>query len=351
MLTDKLEKLKIEALEELKKIKNTEALEMIKIKYLGRKGQLSLLLRDLKKLADSEKPKIGALANEIKTDLTKAFDQLEKDLGLVTAERKDFFDPTLPGKKHDFGHLHPISQTLFEVEDIFSSLGFRITDGPELESEYYNFVALNIPKTHPARDMQDTFFVEDWCLPNEKNKLKDDNRLVLRTQTSAMQVRAMEKYGAPLKMISYGRCFRYEASDASHDCMFDQVEGLVIDKNISVANLIATMKTLLKAIFRREVVIRLRPGYFPFVEPAFELDIQCLICHGQGCPVCKKNGWVELIPCGMVHPKVLAYGGLDPKIWSGFAFGLGFARLVMMRYGIDDIRLLSSGDLRFIKQF
>jgi phenylalanyl-tRNA synthetase alpha chain len=240
---------------------------------------------------------------------------------------------------------------LFEIEDILYSMGFKVLDGPELESDYYNFVALNMPEDHPSRDMQDTFFIEDWAEATEAKNLKENDKLVLRTQTSNMQIRAIEKYGAPLRIISAGRCFRYEASDASHDSSFYQVEGLMIDKDISVANLIGVIKMVLKAIFRRDVEIRLRPGYFPFVEPAFELDISCLICQGKGCPVCKKSGWLELIPCGMVHPRVLEFGGLDPKKWSGFAFGMGFTRLVMMRYGIDDIRLLLNGDLRFIKQF
>lgn len=352
MIINKLENLKKEALKEINKIKDSETFKKLKIKYLGRRSQLSLILRDLKKITEKERPKIGALANELKEDLQRAFELLEKDLKDRMKESKDqFFDITLPAKRTDYGHLHPLSQVLFEIEDIFYSMGFRIVDGPELESDYYNFIALNMPKVHPARDMQDTFFVEDWLAEGTEKKIDEHLRLVLRTQTSATQVRAMEKYGAPLRLISPGRCFRYEASDVSHDVSFYQVEGLMIDKDISVAHLIGVMKTLLKSIFRHDVEIRLRPGYFPFVEPAFELDVKCLICQGQGCSVCKKNGWLELIPCGLVHPRVLEFGGLDPKSWSGFAFGLGFTRLVMMRYGIDDIRLLSTGDLRFIKQF
>jgi len=309
-------------------------------------------LRDLKKLSEAERPKVGALANQVKMDLQNAFERLEKELGQkVKSAEKDFFDLSLPPKKFDFGKLHPMTQVLHEIEDVFYSMGFQVLDGPELESDYYNFVALNMSKTHPSRDTQDTFFVEDWAESSELKNLKDHDKLVLRTQTSAMQVRAIEKYGAPLRIISAGRCFRNEASDASHDSSFYQIEGLMIDKDITVANLISVMKMLLKAIFRRDVEVRLRPGYFPFVEPAFELDINCLICQGKGCPVCKRTGWLELIPCGMVHPKVLEFGGLDPNEWSGFAFGMGFTRLVMMRYGIDDIRLLTNGDLRFLKQF
>jgi phenylalanyl-tRNA synthetase alpha chain len=216
-------------------------------------------------------------------------------------------------------------------------MGFAVMDGPEVESEYYNFDALNIPADHPARDMQDTFWMKDGRL--------------LRTHTSPVQVRALEKLGPPLKMIAPGRVFRNEEVDPSHEHTFYQLEGMMVDRDVSVAHLIYFMKTLLSAIFHREVTVRLRPGFFPFVEPGFELDIQCLICGGKGCPVCKQSGWVELLPCGLVNPAVLRYGGADPEEWNGFAFGLGLTRLAMMRYGIDDIRLFSGGDLRFLRQF
>jgi phenylalanyl-tRNA synthetase alpha chain len=235
------------------------------------------------------------------------------------------------------GHLHPLSQFQYEIEDIFTSMGFDVLDGPEVETEHYNFEVLNIPKHHPARDMQDTFWTEDGNL--------------LRTHTSAIQVRGMEHSKPPFKVIGPGRVFRYEATDASHENTFYQVEGMMVDKNISVANLIYFMKTLLREIFKRDVKIRLRPGFFPFVEPGFELDINCLICGGSGCPVCKQSGWVELLPCGLVHPNVLKSGGINPDEWSGFAFGLGLNRLIMMRYGITDIRHFLSGDIRFLKQF
>jgi len=221
-----------------------------------------------------------------------------------------------------------------QIEEVFSRLGFIVVTGPEMESEYYNFEALNIPPMHPARDMQDTFWL--------------GNRKVLRTQTSAVQVRAMEKYGAPLRIIAPGRCFRYEAIDPSHENTFFQLEGLMIDRNISIANLIAVMRLLLTEVFQREVEVRLRPGYFPFVEPGFELDLRCEICGGKGCPTCKQSGWVELLPCGMVHPNVLKYGGIDAGVYTGFAFGLGLTRLAMMKYGIRDIRVMNSGDLRAI---
>jgi phenylalanyl-tRNA synthetase alpha chain len=223
------------------------------------------------------------------------------------------------------------------LEDLFTSLGFAVLDGPEVETEYYNFDALNIPADHPARDMQDTFWLADGNL--------------LRTHTSPVQVRGMERLGPPLRMIAPGRVFRNEEVDASHEHTFYQVEGMMVDRNVSVAHMIYFMKTLLSAIFRREVTVRLRPGFFPFVEPGFELDIQCLICGGPGCPVCKQSGWVELMPCGLVHPNVLRMGKIDPDQWGGFAFGLGLTRLAMMRYAIDDIRLFQGGDLRFLQQF
>jgi phenylalanyl-tRNA synthetase alpha chain len=235
------------------------------------------------------------------------------------------------------GSIHPITQIQTEIEQLFVSLGFTVLDGPEVETEYNNFDALNIPPDHPARDMQDTFWLSDGHL--------------LRTHTSPVQIRGMKTLGPPLRMIAPGRVFRNEEVDASHEHTFYQLEGMMIDRDVSVGNLIYFMKTLLSAVFGREVTVRLRPGYFPFVEPGFELDIQCLICGGPGCPVCKQSGWVELLPCGLVHPNVLKMAGIDSEVWSGFAFGLGLTRLVMMRYGIDDIRWLQSGDLRFARQF
>ncbi len=253
-------------------------------------------------------------------------------------------DFTLPGKEIKQGHLHPITQIQNEIEDLFISMGFMILDGPELESDYYNFEALNIPKDHPARDIQDTFYAYEKGAKNRYN-------LVMRTQTSSVQVRAMQKYGAPLRCIVPGRVFRAEAIDASHEHTFYQVEGLMVDKDISICHLIAVLKELLKEVFKKEMDIRIRPGHFPFVEPGLEVDIKCVICEGKGCSVCKNSGWVELLPAGMVHSRVLKAGGIDPKRYSGFAFGLGLTRLVMMRYGIDNIRLFLGNDLRFLGQF
>jgi phenylalanyl-tRNA synthetase alpha chain len=292
-------------------------------------------------LAQEDRPKIGALLNEVKIDIEKTFHEITKSFKLATVLSANF-DVTLPGIKPERGHMHLVLQLQRELEDLFRSMGFMVLDGPEVESEFYNFEALNIPSWHPARDSQDTFYVKGGS---------SENRLLLRTHTSPVQVRALQQYGAPLRAVVPGRVFRYEATDASHDTTFWQMEGLVVDKDISISHLIATMKELLQGIFHREVEVRLRPGYFPFVEPGFELDIKCFICGGTGCSVCKQRGWVELLPCGLVHPKVLEAGGVDPKQYSGFAFGLGLSRLVMMRYKIDDIRLLLGGDLRFLKQF
>ncbi|PIT90348.1 MAG: phenylalanine--tRNA ligase subunit alpha [Candidatus Komeilibacteria bacterium CG10_big_fil_rev_8_21_14_0_10_41_13] len=334
-----IKQLKDKALAELKKVTDLDQLEKLEVKYLGRKGELTGILRGLKDLAGEHKIKVGKLANQVKNELVELSSDLKAKLSGKAEVKSGFLDLTLPGNKAELGNLHPITQVQRQLEEIFSRMGFMILDGPELESDYYNFEALNIPADHPARDMQDTFYI------------KDHPDWVMRTHTSNQQVRVIEKYGSPLRAVFPGRCFRYEATDASHDTTFYQMEGLMIDKHISIANLISVMKSLLKEVLRRDVKVRLRPGFFPFVEPGFELDINCLICSGEGCSVCKQSGWLELLPCGLVHPRVLEYGGLNPKEYSGFAFGLGLTRLVMMKYGIDDIRLLTSGDLRFLKQF
>lgn len=338
-MLEEIKKLKNQALKEIKKSKALKELQALEIKYLGRKGELTGILRNLKDLAEKQRPLVGKLANEVKGEIEQAVSDLKFELTGQGEAGEEQLDITLPGQKADIGHLHPITIVKQQLIDVFTKMGFMVIEGPELESEYYNFEALNIPATHPARDTMDTFY------------LKDKPNWVMRTHTSNQQVRALEKYGAPLRAIFPGRCFRNEATDASHETAFYHLEGLMVDKDISVANLIAVMKTLLKEIFKRDVKVRMRPGYFPFVEPGFELDINCLICAGQGCPVCKQSGWVELLPCGLVHPHVLEAGGLDPKVYSGFAFGLGLTRLVMMKYGINDIRLFLSGDLRFLQQF
>ena len=343
-----LRNLEQNVLEDLKKVKSLADLQTLELKYLGRKeGLLTNIMKSLKDLPASQKPIIGPLANKTKTIVEYAFEDKRKALesaDIAQQLSKEFFDTTIPAKIREIGHIHPLSQVQEEVERIFSQMGFAVMDGPEVESEYYNFEGLNIPKDHPARDMQDTFFIQD----------KDDpkhGRMVLRTHTSPVQVRTMEKYGAPLRVIVPGRTFRYEATDASHDTTFYQVEGLLIDKDISLAHLKGIMKEFLSRLFGKEVLVRFRPGYFPFVEPGLELDFSCLLCGGKGCRVCKHSGWIEFMGAGMVHKNVLKAGGIDSKIYQGWAFGFGLTRLVMMRYGIDDIRLLLGSDLRFNKQF
>lgn len=332
-------------------IRDNDALEKLKVKYLGRKGELTAFLRKISGLNEEERKEIGRLANDVKKEITERFGKAAEHL--KGGEESSFFDPTLPGKKAKRGHLHPITQTQDELEDIFRSMGFMVLDGPEMESDYYNFEALNIPDFHPARDMQDTFYVD---LPDNAGKASGREKgsgsgLVMRTHTSPMQVRAMKEFGAPLRCVVPGRTFRNEEIDACHEHTFDQMEGLLIGEGISLSNLIAVMKELINGIFKEEVNTRIRPGYFPFVEPGIEMDIECRICSGAGCPSCKNSGWLELLPAGMIHPKVLEYGNIDPKAHSGFAFGLGLTRLAMMKYGIDDIRLFNSGDLRFLEQF
>ena len=340
MLDDQLSQLQSDALQRMRSAQSLDAIEAVRIDVLGRKGSLTQISKDMAKLAAEERAAIGKRLNAVKQELERALDQQKTEFEntlLAARLEAEWVDLTLPAPGTRPGSLHPITKIQHEIEEVFTSMGFAVLDGPEVETEYNNFDALNIPPDHPARDMQDTFWLEGGHL--------------LRTHTSPVQVRGMQKLGPPLRMIAPGRVFRNEEVDASHEHTFYQLEGMMIDRDVSVAHLIYFMKTLLSAVFKREVTVRLRPGYFPFVEPGFELDIQCLICGGPGCPVCKQSGWVELLPCGLVHPNVLRMGGIDPEQWGGFAFGLGLTRLVMMRYGIDDIRLLQSGDLRFSRQF
>jgi phenylalanyl-tRNA synthetase alpha chain len=340
MLEKQISELQESALARIAAARSPDDLESVRVDVLGRKGALALISKDMGKLAPEERARAGKLLNQVKNDLESLILAAQNKFSAQTmAARLDaeWIDVTLPAPGPRPGSLHPITQIQTEIEDLFVSLGFMVLDGPEVETEYHNFDALNIPPEHPARDAQDTFWLTDGNL--------------LRTHTSPVQVRGMERFSPPLRMIAPGRAFRNESVDASHEHTFYQLEGMMIDRDVSVAHLLYFMKTLLAEIFRREVTVRLRPGFFPFVEPGFELDIQCVICGGSGCPVCKQSGWVELLPCGLVNPNVLRISGIDPEKWNGFAFGLGLTRLVMMRYGIDDIRLLQSGELRFLQQF
>src|SRR5579863_485383 len=340
MLEKQISELQAGALTRIASARSPDDIENVRVEVLGRKGVLAQFSKDMGKLAPEERARAGKLLNAAKQSLEEAFEFRKKEFDAAALSSRldaEWIDLTLPAPGPRPGSLHPITQIQLEIEDLFVSLGFMVLDGPEVETEYHNFDALNIPAEHPARDAQDTF----W--------LTDGN--VLRTHTSPVQVRGMERFPPPLRMIAPGRAFRNESVDASHEHTFYQVEGMMIDRDVSVAHLLYFMKTLLTEVFRREVTVRLRPGFFPFVEPGFELDIRCLICGGSGCPVCKHSGWVELLPCGLVNPNVLRISGLDTEKWNGFAFGLGLTRLVMMRYGIDDIRLMQGGDLRFLQQF
>lgn len=342
-----LKNLEKEALTAIEKSQNLEDLQSKEVQYLGRKGKLTLILKGIKDLTAEQKKTIGLLSNTIKINLETKLAEKKQQLQSTELEKAlsdEFFDTTIPGKTPEIGSIHALSQVQEEVERIFSQMGFAVMDGPEIESEYYNFEGLNIPADHPARDMQDTFFLQD------KNDEKH-GRMVLRTHTSPVQVRTMEKYGAPLRIIVPGRVFRYEATDASHDSTFNQVEGMLIDKDISLSHLKGILAEFLTRLFGKPVKVRFRPGYFPFVEPGLEVDFSCLLCEGKGCRVCKHSGWVEFMGAGMIHENVLKSGGIDSKKYQGWAFGFGLTRLVMMRYGIDDIRLLLGGDLRFMEQF
>jgi phenylalanyl-tRNA synthetase alpha chain len=335
-----IKELESRSLARIQSAESPAELEAVRVETLGKKGTLTQVGKEMGKLAPEDRARIGKLLNGARQKLEEALELKQRrfaDAALRARLDAEWIDLTLPAPGPRRGHLHPITRIQRELEDLFVSLGFTVLDGPEVETEYYNFDALNIPSDHPARDMQDTFWLDDGHL--------------LRTHTSPVQVRGMERFGPPLRMIAPGRAFRNESVDASHEHTFYQLEGMMVDRDVSVAHLLYFMKTLLTAIFHREVTVRLRPGYFPFVEPGFELDIQCLICGGPGCPVCKQSGWVELLPCGLVHPNVLRMSRIDPEQWNGFAFGLGLTRLVMMRYAIDDIRQLQGGDLRFLEQF
>jgi phenylalanyl-tRNA synthetase alpha chain len=338
-MKNQLEAIKKAAEKEFENTHLLGELEVLRVKFLGKKGELTAILKQMGGLSAEERPIVGAIANDIRVTIEERITAKVEELKRLETEAKltkDILDITMPVKA-EIGTLHPITIVQKEIEDIFKTMGFIIEDGLEIETEYNNFEAINIPKDHPARDMQDTYYLS--------------NGQVLKTHTSAAQNRIMKKYGAPLKVLFPGRCFRNEATDASHENTFFQMEGMMIGEDISISNLIYFMKVLLSEVFKKDVKVRLRPGFFPFVEPGFELDINCLICGGSGCPTCKQSGWLELLPCGMIHPNVLEMGGIDTEKYTGFAFGLGLTRLTMMKYGIRDIRVLNSGNLKVLKQF
>ncbi|MBQ9913867.1 MAG: phenylalanine--tRNA ligase subunit alpha [Clostridia bacterium] len=332
---------------ELDRAENSADLEAIRVKYLGKKGPVTELMKGMKDLSNEEKKSFGQKVNELKAELTEKLTEktafLKEQEILKEIEATPDFDISMPANLGE-GSYHPVTLVQRQCEQIFKSMGFAVEDYAEIVSDYECFEALNIPKHHPARDMQDTYYL--------------DNGQLLKSHTSAAQNAIYKKYkdalindGVPIKAIFPGRCFRNEATDACHENTFFQMEGVMVDKDISISNLIYFMKTMLSEVFRKDLKVRLRPGFFPFVEPGFELDISCLICGGDGCPSCKHSGWLELCPCGMIHPEVLKAGGIDPEEYTGFAFGLGLTRLVMMKYGIKDIRDLNSGSLKTLTQF
>jgi phenylalanyl-tRNA synthetase alpha chain len=339
-MKEKLEQIKNKAEEALAHAADIDALEKIRITYLGKKGELTAVLKGMGALSPEERPVIGALANEVRSFLEKEIDEKKSQ---ITAKlqneqlKREVIDVTMPGSKQDIGRLHPLTKVLNEIKDIAIGMGFSIAEGPDVEYDYYNFEALNIPKNHPARDTQDTFYIED--------------NIVLRTQTSPIQVRVMEKQKPPIRVIAPGRVYRSDAVDATHSPVFHQIEGLVVDKGITMADLKGTLEAFMKRLYGSDTRVRFRPHHFPFTEPSAELDISCFVCGGEGCRVCKGEGWIELLGCGMVHPKVLANCGIDPEVYSGFAFGCGLERIAMGRYDIDDLRLFFENDLRFLKQF
>ncbi len=338
-MEENLKRIKEKLESQISKIQEMNELDKFKSEILGKKGELTQILKNMKNYDENERRKVGKAVNDAKRNIEAKIEEkreiikkIELNKRLEKIERIDFSLPV----NDELGSLHPITVVQREIEEIFRTMGFTVEDGNEVETEYNNFEAVNVPKYHPARDMQDTYWLE--------------NGQLLKTQTSAAQNRIMKKYSAPLKAIFPGRCFRNESLDASHENTFFQLEGMMIDENISVANLIYFMKTTLSQIFKKDLKVRLRPGFFPFVEPGFELDVSCIYCNGEGCKVCKHGGWIELCPCGLIHPNVLEMGGIDSEKYSGFAFGLGLSRLAMMKYGINDLRYLNSGDLRVLKQ-
>lgn len=334
----------------IKDLNDPATIEKLEVEILGRKGAFHHLLKQIKSLPEKERPAIGKFANEAKGALTDLFQQaVSGSVQPLSTSAQPLLDVTQPGipLAPARGHHHPLSIVKQELAEIFLSMNYQVVEGPELDTEWEVFEALNIPPTHPARDIQDTFFVN-----REKEvRGKSSYRWVMRTHTSNMQVRVMEKMKPPLRSIAIGRCFRNEATDASHEHTFYQLEGFAVDEHVSVANLVATLKTMLESFFRRKVNVRLRPGYFPFVEPGFELDCSCLLCGGKGCSVCKHSGWIEMLGCGLIHPNVYEAVGYPKGKYTGFAFGMGIERLAILRYGIKDIRLFESGDLRFLNQF
>ena len=339
-MKEQLNQILSQALGQVSSVTSQQELEAARVKFLGKKGELTGILRGMGKLSAEERPVIGQLANEVRAQIEQAIEKAQQDMAqrLIAAKlEKEQIDVTMPGQKVLLGKQHPLNTVLHELYDIFTDMGFDIAEGPEVEYDYYNFEALNIPKNHPARDTQDTFYIND--------------NIVLRTQTSPMQVRTMEKQRPPIRVIAPGRVYRSDAVDATHSPVFHQIEGLVVDKGITMGDLKGTLEVFAKRLYGEDTGVRFRPHHFPFTEPSAEMDVTCFKCHGKGCPLCKGEGYIEILGCGMVHPKVLRGCDIDPEVYSGFAFGIGLERIVMQRYKIDDLRLFYENDLRFLTQF
>ena len=342
-LQEKLEALKHETLAKIEETKELAGLNQIRVETLGKKGPITEVLRGMKDLSAEERPKVGSFANEIRDIITKEIEakkEVLEQLALQKALEDETIDVTLPGKPMKQGTRHVLTQIIEEIEDIFVGMGYEVVEGFEVEQDHYNFERMNLPKDHPARDMQDTFYISD--------------EILIRTHTSPVQARTMEKHDfskGALRMISPGKVFRRDTDDATHSHQFHQIEGLVIDKNVTMADLKGTLEEVMQKMFGADRKIRLRPSYFPFTEPSVEVDVSCFKCGGEGCSVCKHTGWIEILGAGMVHPNVLKMSGIDPEVYSGFAFGLGPDRIAMLRYGVNDIRNFYLNDLRFISQF
>lgn len=342
-----LEDLKLGALQELEGINNSKELESWRVRYLGKKSELTKVLRSLATLSLEERKSVGAQANSVKADLEESFQQ--KSQALQTAElalsaEREHFDITLPGHPFPIGRLHPITQTLYEICEIFASMGFQVVEGPEVEWDYYNFEALNIPSEHPARDTMSTSWIDFETDAGERPML-------LRTHTTSVTARIVETMQPPIRVVEPGKVYRYEASDATHVPMFYQIDGLAVDRGITMADLKGTLYEFARRFFGEDRKVRFRCDYFPFVEPGVEMAIECLVCSGKGCRLCGNSGWIEILGAGMTHPQVLQRGDIDPEVYQSFAFGMGIERLPMLRYGIDDIRLFYGSDLRFLRQF
>jgi phenylalanyl-tRNA synthetase alpha chain len=335
-----LEEIRMLAEKEIAGSKSEQEIETLRIKYLGKKGCLTDVLKQMAKLSAKERPLIGKMANQVRTFIEEMIEKRNRGIKKITQEerlRAEKIDVTLPGKCRKLGTKHPITTVLEEIEEVFIGMGFNIVEGPEIELDYYNFEALNIPKSHPARDEKDTFYITDTML--------------LRTETSTVQVRTMEKASPPIRIISPGRVYRVDEVDATHSPIFHQIEGLVVDKNVTFADLKGTLEKFVEKFYGASAAVRFRPHYFPFTEPSAEMDIRCFHCQGSGCKICKGEGWIEILGCGMVHRKVFENCKINPQIYSGFAFALGLERLVMYKYSIKDIRFFYENDVRFLKQF